>query len=83
MSEKERAIQLLDHIPDWKMSYVLGFLEGVAIPDEIPNDETLRAFDEIKNGNGIHFTGSTDERRTKTCSTSHIPQNSKKTSKPV
>ena len=59
MSEKERAIQLLDHIPDWKMSYVLGFLEGVAIPDEIPNDETLRAFDEIKNG--IHFTGSTDD----------------------
>ena len=58
MSEKERAIQLLDHIPDWKMSYVLGFLEGVAIPDEIPN---LQAFDELKNGNGIHFTGSTDD----------------------
>ena len=61
MSEKERAIQLLDHIPDWKMSYVLGFLEGVAIPDEIPNAETLQAFDELKNGNGIHFTGSTDD----------------------
>ena len=61
MSEKERAIQLLDHIPDWKMSYVLGFLEGVAIPDEIPNAETLQAFNDIKNGNGIHFTGSTDD----------------------
>ena len=59
MSEKERAIQLLDHIPDWKMSYVLGFLEGVAIPDEIPNAETVESFSEIGTGNGTHFKGNT------------------------
>ncbi len=61
MSDKERAIQLLDHIPEWKMNYVLGFLEGVAIPEGIPNTETLEAFDEINRGDGISFSGSTTD----------------------
>ena len=47
MSNKERAIQLLDQIPESKMYYVIGFLEGVAVPDEIPNSETLAAFAEV------------------------------------
>ena len=47
MSSKERAIQLLEHIPESKMYYVLSFLEGVAVPDETPNDETLAAFAEV------------------------------------
>lgn len=47
MSNKERAIQLIEHIPESKMYYVLGFLEGVAVPDETPNDETLAAFAEV------------------------------------
>ena len=40
MSNKERAIQLLDQIPESKMYYILGILEGAAIPDEVPNEET-------------------------------------------
>lgn len=43
MSIKEQAIQLLDRIPESKMYYIIGVLEGAAIPDEIPNDETLEA----------------------------------------
>lgn len=58
MSEKERAIQLLDKIPESKMYYVIGFLEGVAIPSEIPNDETIAAMQELENGGGTVFNGS-------------------------
>lgn len=41
MSNKERAIQLLDKIPESKMYYIIGILEGAAIPDieEIEPDE--------------------------------------------
>lgn len=59
MSNKERAIQLLDQVPESKMYYVIGFLEGVAVPDEIPNSETLAAFAEVdemkKTGAGQRF----------------------------
>ena len=34
MSERERAIQLLQNVPDNKLVYVIGFLEGASIPDE-------------------------------------------------
>lgn len=46
MSDKEKAIQLLDFIPEAKMSYILGILEGAAIPDDIPNETTIAAFEE-------------------------------------
>ncbi len=58
MSNKEKAIQLLDKIPESKMYYIIGILEGAAIPDEIPNDETLDAMQELENGEGIIFEGS-------------------------
>ena len=34
MTKKEMAIQLLENIPESKMIYVIGFLEGVSVPDE-------------------------------------------------
>lgn len=46
MSDKEKAIQLLDFIPEYKMSYILGILEGAAIPDDTPNATTIAAFEE-------------------------------------
>ena len=64
MSNKERAIQLLDQVPESKMYYVIGFLEGVAVPDEIPNNETLAAFAEVdemkKTGAGQRFNNLDD-----------------------
>ena len=64
MSNKERAIQLLDQVPESKMYYVIGFLEGVAVPDEIPNNETLAAFAEVdemkKTGAGQKFNNLDD-----------------------
>lgn len=61
MSSKERAIQLLDRIPESKMYYVLSFLEGAAIPSEVPSDETLAAMQELENGGGEVFSGSTED----------------------
>lgn len=61
MSNKERAIQLLDQIPEAKMFYVLAFLEGVSIPDETPNTETIEAMQELENGGGEIFEGSTSD----------------------
>lgn len=65
MSNKEKAIQLLDRIPESKMYYIIGILEGAAIPDETPNEETIAAMKEademLENGTGQRFSGSTEE----------------------
>lgn len=42
MTKKEKAIQLLDRIPEEKMDYILGVLEGAAIPEL--NMENIAAF---------------------------------------
>lgn len=65
MSARERAIQLLDQIPEGKLYYIIGILEGAAIPDDTPNDETLAAFAEgdkmLETGTGLRFEGSTED----------------------
>lgn len=65
MSDRERAIQLLDAVPDYKIQYVIAYLQGVIVGEKIPNEETLEAFDEIdemkKDGKGQHYNGSTKE----------------------
>lgn len=59
MSERERAIELLNQIPDYKMGYVVAFLSGAAIPgiEEVEPDEwDLKMIEEAKkenDGNGI------------------------------
>lgn len=58
MSNKEKAIQLLEQIPESKMLYIIGVLEGAAIPDETPNAETMEAIQEIENGGGEVYEGS-------------------------
>lgn len=37
MSNKERVISLLDLIPDYKMGYVLAYVQGVAADEEADN----------------------------------------------
>lgn len=60
MSNRERAIELLNDIPEGKLIYIIPYLEGAAIPDEIPNDVTLNAFAEgegiLKSGKGKQFS---------------------------
>lgn len=60
MSNREFAKSLIDQIPESKMHYIIAYLQGAAVPEEIPNAETLEAFAEIENGGGTLFTGSTE-----------------------
>lgn len=65
MSYKELAKNLIDQIPDSKMYYIVAYLQGAAVPDEIPNAETMEAIAEveemIKAGSGQHFQGTAEE----------------------
>lgn len=38
MSNKEIAISLLEQIPDYKMGYIVSFLKGFQMDDEIEDD---------------------------------------------
>lgn len=38
MSNKEQAIEILNKIPDYKMGYVVSFLRGFQLDDEIEDD---------------------------------------------
>lgn len=60
MSYKELAKSLIDQIPDSKMYYIVAYLQGAAVPEEIPNAETIASIDELENGGGTLFTGSTE-----------------------
>ena len=61
MSNSELAKSLIDQIPESRMYYVISYLQGAAVPDEIPNTETIAAIEELENGGGTLFTGSTEE----------------------
>lgn len=39
MSNRELAARLLDRVPDSKIYYIIGVLEGAAIPEEVQPDE--------------------------------------------
>ena len=55
MSDRERAMQLLEKVPETKLYYIIGILEGAAIPDieEVEPDEwDLKMIAEAKRENG-------------------------------
>ena len=62
MSNRERAMQLLEAVPDYKIEYVIAYLQGVTAGDEIlekiPNEETVEAMQELENGGCTVFEGS-------------------------
>jgi hypothetical protein len=47
MSEKEKAIQLLDKVPEYKIECIVAYIEGVIAGNSYePNDTTIAAFQE-------------------------------------
>jgi len=60
MSYKELAKNLIDQIPDSKMYYIVAYLQGAAVPEEVPSAETTASTEELERGGGILFTGSTE-----------------------
>lgn len=65
MSNREFAKNLIDQIPESRMYYVIAYLQEATVPDETPNEETIKAMAEvdemIRTGGGQHFEGSTEE----------------------
>lgn len=65
MSCKELAKKLIDQILDSKMHYIVDYLQRAAIPEEIPNAETLEALEGveemIRTGSGQHFQGTAED----------------------
>lgn len=37
MSEKEKALQLLDQVPEYKLGYVIAFIQGLIADEETDN----------------------------------------------
>lgn len=67
MSDREKCAALLDYVPEYKLGYVLAYLQGLTAdePDETPNAATAAAMEEvnkmIRTGAGQHFQGSAGE----------------------
>ena len=65
MSNREFAKSLIDQISDAKLLYVIPYLQGASLSDEIPNAETLEAMEEVQamidTGKGEHFDGATSD----------------------
>lgn len=56
MSEREMMYQLLDTVPDNKIGYVIGFIQGLMIGEhDEPNAETIAAMKELEDGGGECF----------------------------
>lgn len=48
MSDRERMYQLLDTVPDNKIAYIIGYIQGLTVEkSEEPNEDTLAAFAEV------------------------------------
>ena len=65
MSNREFAKALIDQISEAKLIYVIPYLQGAALSDEIPNQETIDTMNEVQQminaHSGEHFSGSTDD----------------------
>ncbi len=66
MSDRERMYQLLDTVPDNKISYIIGYIQGLTVAgSNKPNAGTIAAFEEeeemLSNGTGQRFEGLTDD----------------------
>lgn len=67
MSEIERATALLRMVPQYKLGYVIAYLQGLVadITADPPNAETIAAMQEvnemIRTGSGQHFQGTAEE----------------------
>ena len=42
------------------MYYIVAYLQGAAVPEEVPNAETIASIEELESG-GTLFNGSTED----------------------
>lgn len=62
MSNRERVIEIVNSMPEYRIVGLLAFLRSY---EDIPNEETVAAMQEademIRTGSGQHFNGSAAE----------------------
>lgn len=61
MSTRELAYNIIDEMTEEQLEGLVMLLKGYLPQKNIPNSETLEAFDELDNGGGFVFSGSTEQ----------------------
>lgn len=49
MSNREKIIALLDSVPDYKMGYVLAYVQGITADEENENDFCMKMYQDYLN----------------------------------
>ncbi len=49
MSNKEKVVQLLDSVPDYKMGYVLAYIQGITADEELDDLFCQKMVEEYQN----------------------------------
>ncbi len=49
MSNKEKIIRLLDNVPDYKMGYVLAYIQGITADEEADDIFCQKLFEDYEN----------------------------------
>lgn len=59
MSTRELARTLLDEMPDNDLIYLVAYMQSLKAlkNEEVPNADTLEAFEELDNGGGHTYNG--------------------------
>lgn len=59
MSTRELARTLLDEMPDSDLIYLVAYMQSLRAlkNEEVPNADTLEAFEELDNGGGHTYNG--------------------------
>ena len=59
MSARELARTLLDEMPDSDLIYLVAYMQSLKAlkNEEVPNADTLEAFEELDNGGGHTYNG--------------------------
>ena len=62
MSSKDQVFQIVDSMPEYKVDVLLDFLRVfMGGQEDVPNAETIAAIQELENGGGEVWTGSTED----------------------
>lgn len=62
MSSRDQVFQIVDSMPEYKVDVLLDFLRVfMGGQEDIPNAETIAAIQELENGGGEIWTGSTED----------------------
>ncbi len=59
MSNKEQIIKLLDNVPDYKMGYVLAYLQGLTADEEADNIFCMKMMEDYNNDTSADKTDGT------------------------